>query len=58
MTTKELCAHHMNLSSTFLEMALRYINIDPQIHELYYQKHLEHSSIVEKMKMAQVASIK
>jgi (2Fe-2S) ferredoxin len=50
MNTREWCEHHMNLSSTYLEMALRYLNINSDMHERYYNKHLEQGALVEKYK--------
>ncbi len=54
MTTKDWFEHHMNLSSAFLEMALRYFHNNPELHERYYRKHLEQVDVLEKYRVAMV----
>jgi hypothetical protein len=44
----QLWLHHLNMSSTYLQLAMKYMYINPQIHHQYYLKHLEHATLMEK----------
>jgi hypothetical protein len=45
---RQLWIQHLHLTSTYLQLAIKYMYINPQIHHLYYLKHLDHASEMEK----------
>lgn len=43
----ERLKYHLDRSTMYLQFAMKYMYIDPQIHHMYYLKHLKHAQKVE-----------
>jgi hypothetical protein len=48
MDHREMWKHHLMLSATYQQLAMKYMYINPQVHHQYYLKHLEHAQAMER----------
>lgn len=52
MNHTELWRHHLMMSATYHQLAMKYMYINPHLHHQYYLKHLEHAQAMEQHFMA------